>query len=73
MLSLAELTYLVTLVISTRVKFWRVINLWAKPELDIVEVVEAGLTKPELDVIEMTKTGFRDCFIIGIIERDTSV
>ncbi len=43
------------------------------PELDIVEAAGAGLAKPEPDVIEVAEAGFRDCFVVGAIEKDDAV
>ncbi len=45
------------LVVSSGARFGRVVDLWAKPELDVVEAVGAGLAKPELDVIEVAGAG----------------
>ncbi len=73
---------------SSGAEFGRVVDLWAKPELDVVEAVGAGLAKleldvieaagaglakPELDVVEAAGAGFRDCFVVGAIEKDDAV
>ncbi len=46
------------LVVSSGAEFGRVVDLWAKPELDDVEAAGAG---------------FRDCFVIRAIEKDDEV
>ncbi len=58
---------------STGAGFWRVVDFWAKPELDIVEVTEASLAKLELDVVEVVEAGFRDCFVVGAIVKYDAV
>ncbi len=45
------------------------IDLWAKPELNVIEAAGAGLAKPELDVVEPVGAGFRDGFVVGVIEK----
>ncbi len=45
----------------------------AKPELDVVEVAVAGLVKPELDVIKPVGASFRDYFVVGAMEKDDVV
>ncbi len=73
---------------SSGAGFGRVVDLWAKPELDVVEVAgtgltkpelnvveaaRAGLAKPELDIVEAAGAGFRECFIVGAIKKDDTV
>ncbi len=75
------------LVVSSGARFGRV-DFWAKPKLDVVEVARAGLVNPELDVIEAAGSSlakleldvvetvgasFRDCFVVGAIEKDDAV
>ncbi len=66
-------TCLAALVVSSRVGFGQMVDLWAKLELDVVKVTEAGLAKPELDVVEAAGLDFKDCFIIGANEKDDVV
>ncbi len=61
------------LVVSSGAGFERVVDLWAKPELDGVEAGGAGLAKPKLDVVEAARAGFRDCLVVGAIEKDDVV
>ncbi len=49
------------------------VDFWAKPELDVVEAAGAGLAKPELDVVEAAGASFRDCLVVGAIEKDDAV
>lgn len=43
LLSQAESNYFLGSLVSTRAGFWRVFNLWAKPELEVIEAAEPGL------------------------------
>ncbi len=61
------------LVVSSGAGFGRVVDLWAKPELDVDEAAWAGLDKTELDVVEAAGAGFRDCLVVGAIEKDDAV
>ncbi len=73
--------------VSDGAGFWRV-DFCAKPELDVIEAVraglvkleldvveaaEAGLAKPELDVVAAAGAGYWDCFVVGAIEKDDTV
>ncbi len=44
--------------VSSRAEFGRVVDLWAKPKPDIVEVAGAG---------------FRDSFVVRAIEKDDTI
>ncbi len=54
------------LVVFSGAGFGRVVDLWAKLELDVVEVVGAGLAKPELDVIEAAGAGLAKPELDGV-------
>lgn len=44
-----------------------------KPELDIIKAAGTSLAKPELDIVQVAGASFRDCFIVGAIEKDNIV